>query len=63
MTLAYTTLAVRQWRFTPARAEYYEIVTDGGFTFNRVTRTELIESEFDLSTFTADGRVEQSPAG
>lgn len=56
--------AVRQWRFTPARAEYFEIVNEGGFTFNRVTRTELVETEFDLSfTFTATGGVQFSPTG
>ncbi len=51
--------AVRQWRFIPARAEYYEIVTEQGVTFNRVTRSETLESEFDLSfVFTAAGTVE-----
>jgi hypothetical protein len=53
-------LALHQWQFTPARAEYYEIVHDGDATFNRVTRTENVETEFDLAfTFTEDGKVEQ----
>lgn len=53
-------LALRQWQFTPARAEYYEIVHEGDTTYNRVTRTETVETEFDLAfTFTEDGRVEQ----
>ena len=52
--------ALRQWQFTPARAEHYEIVHEGDTTYSRVTRTETVETEFDLSfTFTEDGRVEQ----
>lgn len=50
--------AVRQWQFTPARAEYIEIVHEGEATYNRVTGSENVETEFDLAfTFTADGRV------
>ncbi|MEJ1971734.1 MAG: hypothetical protein WDM96_04340 [Lacunisphaera sp.] len=53
-------LAVRQWQFTPARAEYYEIVHEGAATYSRLMRTEAVETEFDLAfTFTEDGRVEQ----
>ena len=53
-------LALRQWQFTPARAEHYEIVHEGDTTYSRVTRTEMVETEFDLAfTFTEDGRVEQ----
>src|SRR6478736_5063340 len=53
-------LALKQWQFRPARAEYYEIVHEGDATYNRVTRTETVETEFDLSfTFTEDGKVEQ----
>lgn len=53
-------LAVRQWRFTPARAVYYEIVHDGDATYNRTTRTENVETEFDLAfTFQPDGTVRQ----
>ena len=51
--------AVRQWEFTPARAEHFEIVHEGNATSSRRTHTENVETEFDLSfTFTADGRVE-----
>jgi hypothetical protein len=52
--------ALHQWKFEPARIEYIEVVQGtNGFFYNKVTRTELTESDFDLSfTFTADGRVE-----
>lgn len=51
--------AVRQWKFHPARVEHTETVTTDGFTYQRVTSTELIEAEFDLSfTFTPSGKVE-----
>lgn len=51
--------ALRQWRFDPARVEYFETVDEGGVTFHRVRRTETIEADLDLSfTFTANGRVE-----
>lgn len=51
--------AVRQWRFTPARSEHYEIVHEGSATYSRLKSKENVETEFDLSfTFTADGRVE-----
>ncbi len=53
-------VAVRLWQFTPAQAEYFEIVHEGEATYNRVTGSENVETEFDLSfTFTADGRVER----
>jgi hypothetical protein len=52
-------VAVRQWKFAPARVHSIERVTEGEFTYDRVTRTELIEAEFDLAfTFTLSGRVE-----
>jgi outer membrane biosynthesis protein TonB len=52
-------VAVRQWRFHPARAEYIETVTNKGFSYQRVTRTEMLEAEFDLVfTFTPSGKVE-----
>ncbi len=52
-------VAVRQWRFHPARVQHVEIVTEKGFTYSRVTRTEDAEAEFDLSfTFTPSGKVE-----
>lgn len=51
--------AVRQWRFTPARSEHYEIVHEGSATYSRLKSRENVDTEFDLSfTFTADGRVE-----
>lgn len=51
-------LAVRQWRFHPARVEHIEVVTIQGFTYSRVARTERIEAEFDLAfTFTPSGQV------
>jgi hypothetical protein len=51
--------ALRQWQFVPARAEYFEIVHDGQATYNRVTGSENVETEFDLAfTFTAAGKVE-----
>lgn len=50
--------ALRQWQFTPARAEYFEIVHEGDSTYNRVTGSENVETEFDLAfTFSHDGRV------
>ncbi|HVZ66402.1 MAG TPA: TonB family protein [Lacunisphaera sp.] len=52
--------AVRQWRFVPARAQYIETVTGtGGFTYDRVARTEDVEAEVDLAfTFTPNGKVQ-----
>lgn len=51
--------ALRQWRFHPAKAEHIETVTERGFTYHRVTRTETLEAEFDLAfTFTTTGGVE-----
>ncbi len=56
-------VAVRQWRFAPARVHYLERVTESEFTYERVTRTEMIEAEFDLAfTFTPSGRVEAGDA-
>ena len=50
---------MRQWQFTPARTDDWEIVHEGTATFNRVPHSEKVEAEFDLSfTFTADGKVE-----
>jgi len=52
-------LAVRQWRFNPARAESYEIIHDGEATSMRMTGSEYVETEFDLAfTFQADGTVQ-----
>ncbi len=57
-------VAVRQWRFHPAKVEYIEVVTTKGFTYSRVRRTEMIEAEFDLAfTFTTTGGVQLLPAG
>lgn len=51
-------VAVRQWKFAPARIHHIERITEDGFTYDRVTRTEMIEAEFDLAfTFTVDGEV------
>lgn len=56
-------VAVRQWRFAPARVHYLERVTEGEFTYERVVRTESVEAEFDLAfTFTPSGRVEAGEA-
>jgi len=53
-------LAVRQWRFTPARSESFEIVHDGQATAMRLTGSENVETEFDLAfTFQPDGTVRQ----
>lgn len=50
--------AVRQWKFQPARIEYVETVSAGGITYERVTRSENLETTVDLSfTFTATGKV------
>lgn len=50
--------AVRQWQFTPARAEYFEIVHEGDATYNRVTGSENVETEFDLCfIFSVGGEV------
>lgn len=55
--------AVQQWKFKPARVHYLERVTEGEFTYERVTRTEVIEAEFDLAfTFTPSGKVEAGPS-
>lgn len=52
--------ALRQWQFTPARAEEIEIVHDGDASYNRVTGSENVETEFDLQfTFLPDGTVVQ----
>lgn len=52
-------VAVRQWKFHPAKVEHVEIVTEKGFTYSRVTRTEMLDAEFDLSfTFAPSGKVE-----
>lgn len=57
-------VAVRQWRFKPARVLHLETATEGGFTYQRVTRTETTEAEFDLAfTFTPTGKVETGAAG
>jgi len=57
--------ALHQWKFVPARVEYIDVVKgENGVYYNKVMRTELVESDFDLSfTFSADGRVEPTPAG
>lgn len=50
--------AVRQWKFRPASIEYVETVSGGGITYERVTRSEKLETTLDLSfTFTANGKV------
>lgn len=52
-------LAVRQWRFNPARSESYEIIHEGEVTYSRVTGGENVETEFDLAfTFQPDGAVQ-----
>lgn len=57
--------AVRQWRFVPARAQYIETVQGtGGFTYDRVARTEDVEAEVDLAfTFTPNGKVQAGNSG
>ena len=51
-------LAVRQWRFNPARSESIEIIHDGEATSMRMTGVENVETEFDLAfTFQPDGTV------
>ena len=55
-------IAVRQWRFKPARLERIETVTREGKTYQLWAGSEDVEAEFDLAfTFTPSGRVEQSP--
>lgn len=50
--------ALRQWEFAPARVESVESINGTDSADNRVTRSETIETEFDLSfTFSADGSV------
>lgn len=57
-------VAVRQWRFHPARVHHLETATEGEFTYQRVTRTELVEAEFDLAfNFTTAGKVETGETG
>ncbi|MDQ5981198.1 MAG: hypothetical protein QG602_4176 [Verrucomicrobiota bacterium] len=56
-------VAVRQWKFAPARVHYLERAREGEFTYERVIRTETIEAEFDLAfTFTSQGKVETGEA-
>jgi hypothetical protein len=56
-------VAVRQWRFAPARVLYLERRTEGEFTHDWVAHTEMIEAEFDLAfTFTPTGKVEAGTA-
>lgn len=60
---AATEAALSRWKFRPARIEHVETVTENGFTYNRVTSTEEVEAEFDLSiTFSPDGAVAPGPA-
>lgn len=57
-------VAVRQWKFHPARILHLETAIEGGFTYQRVTRTETTEAEFDLAfIFTPAGKVEAGAAG
>lgn len=52
-------LAVRQWRFNPARMESFEIGRDGEATSMRMSGGENVETEFDLAfTFQPDGSVQ-----
>jgi hypothetical protein len=56
-------VAVRQWRFAPARVLSLERRTEGEFTHDWVAHTEMIEAEFDLAfTFTPSGEVEAGAA-
>jgi hypothetical protein len=53
-------LALRQWRFNPARTEAFEIIHDGEATSMRMKGSENVETEFDLAfTFQPDGTVRQ----
>lgn len=55
---------MRQWKFTPARIHHIERITEDGFTYDRVTRAEMIEAELDLAfTFSTAGKVEQGTSG
>jgi len=57
--LAAVEVAVRQWRFQPARIRTVESVTREEFTYSRVLRMENTDAAFDLSfTFTPAGKVE-----
>jgi hypothetical protein len=57
-------VAVRQWKFHPARLRTFEVVSEGGVTYNRVTSNEAVEAEFDLAfNFTTAGKVEAGTAG
>ena len=56
-------VAVRQWKFAPARVLYLERRTEGEFTHDWVAHTEMIEAEFDLAfTFTPSGKIEAGEA-
>ena len=56
-------VAVRQWKFAPARVLQLERRTEGEYTFDWVAHTEMIEAEFDLAfTFTPSGKVEAGEA-
>lgn len=51
--------AVLQWRFRPAEILHLETVRAPEATYNRISRSETIEAQFDLAfTFTASGGVE-----
>ena len=51
-------VALHQWRFHPARIEQIEVVLSPGFTYQRVTRSDNTETNFELSfTFNSDGTM------
>lgn len=53
-------LAVRQWRFSPARSERIDILHAGDTTYSRVGSSENVETELDVAfTFQPDGTVRQ----
>ena len=62
--MAAVELALRQWRFWPAEIRHLENVQTPDVAYERVTRLEKIEAQFDLSfTFTAKDGIEFAPAG
>ena len=54
--------ALRQWRFAPAESQEIEPILGLDQPATRVTRSEKVETTFELSfTFTASGGVQLSP--
>lgn len=57
-------VALRQWKFRPAESREREYVQNKDIAYYRVTKSEAVETEFDLMfTFTPAGGVQQGTTG